>query len=371
MAIYYVTICLLAGLGYVLTEKKRDLPAASYYPAFVFAVLLLVASFRYAIGFDYFSYQNFYEQMSVYTCSDILRMYPYEPLFFLVCRCFSLLGCSYPVFLVFVNIFLLFTVLFFLRRFSKLFWVSVYLYITLQFFAYHMNLLRQSIALSFFLLAYPYLKNKKILPFTALLLIGGLFHNSLWFLFPFYFLLPKKMNGTSIGLLLGAAITGYLFFDPLFQFFQPLVPEKYRLYQISYFWNASTADYVIPSAIYMALVFLLRRRVTDPVSRAIYLNSALYNLCISLFLTKHFILERFAVYPFAFSLLAIPQLIVSDSGEHSPDSGKQQRVRKYLTLLFLLFGACYFLFAVEKGFHNVYPYVSLFDKSQSVPIVQP
>ena len=100
------------------------------------------------------------------------------------------------------------------------------------------------------------------------------------------------------------------------------------------------------------------------IQRSLYINSAIYNFIINLFITKHFILERFSVYPFAISLIAIPEIIYSYRRK-----GKKQTTSYYCVLiLFILYGIAYFLFAAYKGFHNVYPYISLLDKSHSSPV---
>ena len=55
MTIYYLTIILLAGSGWALTTKKTGKSASFLYLALAFLVLVFLSSFRYAIGFDYFS----------------------------------------------------------------------------------------------------------------------------------------------------------------------------------------------------------------------------------------------------------------------------------------------------------------------------
>ena len=141
---------------------------------------------------------------------------------------------------------------------------------------------------------------------------------------------------------------------------------KYAAYLGTYFWNANTFLYVVPAILYGVLLFLFRRRITDPTARTIYLNSAFYNILISFYITKHFILERFAVYPFVFSLIAVPDIIASYRSEKK--RGKRERTMyRFVLILWLLFGAGYFLFAAANGFHQVYPYVSLLERGYSVP----
>jgi len=366
MAIYYFTISILTGLGFFLSKKQKDTKTTFWYLAVVFVSLAFLASFRYAIGFDYFSYRNIYEMTAAWPFRDILHNCWYEPLFFVVCKVCSMLGLSFQMLIAGISCFVLFTAMRFIFCYSKLPWMSVYLYITLQFLAYDMNLMRQSIAVSFFLLAYPGLKGRKPVPYTILIFIGGLFHNSLWFVYPLYFLLPKELSRRAAGCLFLLTACGYLFFDPLFSLIRPILPEKYAIYQETYFWNSNNWEYLVLPGLYLLLIFLFQNRIQDQRSRAVYINSALFYFLISIFITKHFILERFAIYPFVFSLTAIPDILHSCQEDVWQNS---RYVKKYtcIMMLFLMFGGAFFLFSAAKGFHHVYPYVSLLDQSRSVP----
>lgn len=365
MAVYYVTISMLTGAGYVLAQKKQSSKTTLCYLAAAFLSLTFLASFRYAIGFDYFSYREIYEMFATIPLKDIFHYLRMEPFYYAICRLFSLTGLPYPAFLLFINVFLMSVSMLFVYRHSKLPWVSVYLYLTLQFLAYNMNLIRQSIAVAFFMLAYPYLKGRKLLPYTSLIIVGGLFHNSLLFIYPFYFLLPWKHSRRFVGGLLALTCLGYIFFDPIFRMAAPALPLKYANYHGSYFWNSNGPEYAILPALYFLLVYYFRNRIDSPAQRAIYVNSALYQFLISLFITKHFILERFAIYPFTLSLLAIPEII--NSYQIKKKTGTNTMDYHRVLFLFLLFGAVWFCFAAAKGYHRVYPYVSLLDRSLSIP----
>ncbi len=91
MASYYFTISALTGLGFALTEKKKETGKTAVYLCMAFLALTFIASFRYAIGFDYFSYQRIYEMVSAWNFGDILHYYWYEPLFFIACKGFILI----------------------------------------------------------------------------------------------------------------------------------------------------------------------------------------------------------------------------------------------------------------------------------------
>ena len=93
MTIYYFTISVIAGLGFILTDKKKEKKKTVLYIILSFLILVFTASFRYAIGFDYFSYKNIYETISGLEFNDILNYYWKEPLFFILCKLFCILGC--------------------------------------------------------------------------------------------------------------------------------------------------------------------------------------------------------------------------------------------------------------------------------------
>ena len=52
MTIYYFTISVIAGLGFILTDKKKEKKKTVIYIILSFLILVFTASFRYAIGFD-------------------------------------------------------------------------------------------------------------------------------------------------------------------------------------------------------------------------------------------------------------------------------------------------------------------------------
>lgn len=364
MAAYYLTIVALTMSGYFLAKEKEQKTAVLYLVVSFF-VLVFFASFRYAIGFDYFSYRRIYELASKKTFRELFTLHLHEPLLYFVCRFFCLLGCSYHGFLFCINSFLFFTAMQFIRRYSRLPWISVYLFITLQFLSFSMNLLRQSIAVSFFLLSYPYLKSRKIVPYTILILVGGLFHNSLLVMWSLYIFLPRKNSRRFwIGVFVLTALV-YVLFDPLFAVVRPYLVKRYANYLGSYYWQPNKWSYVFPPAGYAALIVIFRNRISEPERRAVYVNGAVYQFLISLFITKHFILERFAVYPFVFSLIAVPEII--DSYQKKKTKDKKHCWEYYgILAVFLIFGAAYFFFAAVKGYHGVYPYVSLLRRSRSV-----
>ena len=124
MAVYYVVITALAGSGYLLTEKKKQSQkATAIYLAVAFGSLVLLASFRYAIGFDYFAYRDIYEMSAQMSFRDIFHTHWYEPLYHFICRIFAMNGIPYQVFLACISCFVLAAAMWFISHCS--FWPMI------------------------------------------------------------------------------------------------------------------------------------------------------------------------------------------------------------------------------------------------------
>lgn len=334
-------------------------------------VFTLILALRFGIGYDYYSYRDIYASVKELSVPHIMNAYRKECLFYLFCKLCSALSLSYPVFLAAAGLWIHSVAMWFIHRYSKMPWVSVYLYVAFQFLAHNMNLLRQSIAVSFFMLAYPYLMKRRLGCFLLLMVIGGLFHNSLFFVIPLYFLLPLRNTCKRTFLYIFLAAIVYLSADIIIAVLSDALAGPYSFYQESeVYWQGSSFVYTVFPAAYFLLVFLFRNRLQPHIKKEniqhikpgvcadIAVNSAFLTAAISFFITRHFILERFSVYPFVFSLIIIPEII---------DSYRIKSKQRCLALiLFLFFAALYFSFAAVKGFHHVYPYISLFERAVSI-----
>lgn len=362
MIIYYIAILSIVIAGIYFGERTNKKTILFFYGLFVAILLTCIASFRYGIGFDYFSYESIYESIQTTSTREYFALNKTEPLFYLFCKILSLCNFSYTGFIFLTSLIFQTIIIFFIIGYSKIPWLSAYLYVTLQFFAYTMNLTRQSIALCFFLFAFHFLKTRKLLPFLTIIIIGSMFHNSLVYMIPLYILLPLQQTVFSYSVLGSMTAFFYLFSEPVLNWIKPFLFPKYREQLSTLFSQPSRIEYLIFPLLYVLLAFTFCKLLYKNSKNAtIYLNSALYTFIISIFITKHFILERFSIYPFSLSLLLIPEIVACAKK-------KSKQYYHIVLFLFLLYGFLYFLFASQKGFHNVYPYYSLFSKSISTGV---
>ncbi len=140
---------------------------------FSFVLLTLLAGLRYRVGTDTLEYMDEYYNYPISYFMDNYLFGWY--LFIAICKSFHLSFYFVQLFLAFLTNYAVF-VLF--KRYSRHFFSSVLLYYVIFFPALTFEILRQSVCISIFILAFTLLENKKYLKYYICVGIACLFHYS-------------------------------------------------------------------------------------------------------------------------------------------------------------------------------------------------
>ena len=310
----------------------------------------LLASLRYVTGFDYRFYESAFQTVAA---TGLAGASWSEPGYLLLNWVVSLLGGDYRIFL-FVFHFLLTALVFvWIGRYSASPWLSVFLFLTLQYFALSMNFLRQALAAAIAIWAYPFLKKRRFLPACGLVLLAACVHRTALVMLPLCFLLALPPSRLHYGLASFTAGAAYFLMDPLINIAISIVP-KYQHYLTEKYWQGNSFLYILmPLGCFLFAIPLLGQTAREK-SSPVLANSVFYALLIQLFITRHFILERLSIYPAMFSLLALPAAVFAPC----------KRISQKARIGILILGAlAYFLFAVSQGFHGVYPYHGIWERA--------
>jgi len=350
MLLYYFLILLP-----ILT--KRILKYKSVYRHFfIFAsgiTFWLFASVRYVIGFDYRFYEKIFLSASNRNLAELLTSKTIEPGYSFLNLATSYLGGNYRAFLFIFH--LIFTLLVFtwISRYSPSPWLSIYLFVTLQYFALSMNFLRQALAAAIILWIYPFLKTRRFLPCIAIILFASTFHRTALAMLPLCFLLTlRPTHRHYVSALLTTTIT-YLSMDTAIGAILRFLP-KYQHYLTEKYWQGNSIIYILlPLGCFLFTVPLLKQACRNPNISPVLVNAIFYAFLIQIFITKHFILERFSIYVSFFALIALPETV------NAPCKLSQQA----RTVILMVGCFAYFLFAASQNFHGVYPYRGIWDKA--------
>lgn len=312
MTVYLILLAGIAVSGILLTEIKPNKIKRIIYVSLVFLCLILLASFRYAIGNDYFSYISIFQ-----TLNGLLGEHPnlesntYEPLFILLTKLIGLFTKNSEIYTAVYSMCSLVPAGIAVYLYSKKPMISCFTYVCFAFFYMSMNFTRQAIAVSVILLGWKFFRDRKIIPSMLIILAAAGFHYSALIMIPIYFLAAFKPRPLIVGIEAAAVTVVYIFSDKLITLAAKLLGGKYEEYLDSqYFTRGLSPVYVIlPILIFVAVyaTFLIKdRHEGTSIEDNLFANLMFYQAIIWILITKHSIMERLSYYPFVFSVLAIP-----------------------------------------------------------------
>lgn len=271
---------------------------------YFFAILLLVifSGFRYGNGQDYNTYWSIY--MDVESTSV-------EYGYYILCLFFREMGLGPQImFVVAISITLIpiYKAIVFYNPRQIVFVFFVFLFA--GFYAESFNAVRQYIAIGFFLYATRFIFDGSFKRYTLTILAGALFHMSILFLLPFYFLLKKRYSDRSLFLIF-TIILGICFILPM-QGLYTKIPYYGTLYLIENTQFATSANLGLGygSKVILALCLIrLRHRIIEVDNRYNVIVNAFFFFILFMAVFKDImVFLRIAYYFHIFMILIIPRL---------------------------------------------------------------
>ena len=272
-----------------------------------FILLFIIAAIRYEYGNDYIHYFKQYQlirsgEKSPYGIEHLYTILnKISPNFFWVI-CFT----------TFIFIFVHYV---FVRDNvpDNIAWVSVMIYV-LNPYIYLVNLssIRQSVALSLFIIAIGYSIKRRFIPYLLCILIGTLFHQSAIALLPIYFIANDRKISNKFLLFVVIVIFALLFSQNLiFSILELILPLFNNLNYVYYANEGSTNSLraTLLSSVYLIYVLV---NVGKMEGKALVYSKLYLISCILVVLSyKLSMLTRLQMYFDTFSIVSLPLIWIS------------------------------------------------------------
>lgn len=252
------------------------------------------------------------------------------------------------LFLAIVGFIPLFIVFRFIQKESRIPWLSVYLFITLGFYADVFNLFRQILALSCIIISYRYLKKNSLWKFALWTLAASLFHISGLAFIAVYFIKDRIPTFKNLYIYLTSAIILYFIAQPLLSVI------------INIFATRSNILYEAKGGVSLLLVLILilisgliyRRDVISANEKSVILYNILFFAILMQVLALEFSLfTRVTTYFMFFLVIFIPEILSSIKDKASRTVG--------IFLIVLLTAIQYYL-ALGRDSSGIVPFSFFF-----------
>lgn len=176
-----------------LTFPYRNTDHLFIYGSFI--ILILISCLRQnTVGGDLFNYLPLFEEASTTSFYEYLNMPKYGFIFLFYNKLLSWIGNKEIIYMVGTSVFNLLSVAIFIKRYSKIPWISVLLYITLGFYTNTFNSIRSSMALAIILYSVPYILNRQFVKFLFIYICAFIVHKSVFPFILLYFIAQKEIS---------------------------------------------------------------------------------------------------------------------------------------------------------------------------------
>jgi hypothetical protein len=280
-----------------------------------FAMITLSSLRGNTVGIDYPNYAAFFNTVCTKDWTFIIgssNLYRLEFGYSLLNYFVSLFSNDVRVFMSVVSIVIVTLTAVLVYQYSPIPWVSMFVFASFGFFGNSINFIRQSLAIAIFLFAIKYLKNKKFLPYLAIVILAASFHKVMWIMIPIYFISNIEINWKS--LLAYGGLTAIIMASswPLFYFITQFIFKAYRSQQNLYYmmgrdWQTAAIPVITTVTILILKRFILQR---DP-KNVVLINFSIYSGLLYIMTCQHFLFQRFGMIFFTSAILIIPELLAS------------------------------------------------------------
>lgn len=329
MWLHYNIIIILMLLGVLIYFNGRSRNKDKLFISISFIMFFILSAFRSKnIGNDTSSYISLFERIA--NKNDFSQFTSgYETGYVYLNKLISTISPHSQFFLIFTSLILLIGFAFFIYKKSNNVFLSVFLFYTLGFYGSSLNILRQYIAILIILVAYEYMRKKKILVAIIFILLASQFHATALIGFLLLLIPYIRFNYKKIFILICITIFIQFSFGSLINLVFAISP-KYHVYLNSAYFEgeirlASILNFLIIIIIFIMGLILNFNTEPDKYSyeikqgkvrqkRIISDNYAmqyliLFSACITFISLRFNLIERLSEYFFVFSIIYLPNIL--------------------------------------------------------------
>ena len=237
------------------------------------------------------------------------------------------------------------------RRESVGILVSCYYIFASALYTNYFSMMRQWFAISLFLFAFKYLKNKKFWIYLVIILVAAQFHNSAYFCIPIYFFAHLKPWSNKQLALVVAFCIAILFMNPVLSSLESSDSTYSYVYETMATSTGSSHVRIIIAAVPVVLCFIYRKKIESLHNKTlvISINMSMLNLLLTIVatFTSGLYIIRMSTYFNIFNAILFSWLL------EQVITGKNKKIIK------LCFYAFYFAFYLyQMNYQGEFYYVS-------------
>lgn len=162
------------------------------------------------VGFDTTSYMDHFTNIANRSFFGAMNYY-WEKGFSFLCKVLSYISKNPRIIIIVCGIIGIGGVMLYIYKYSKIPWLSLFIYISMGYYAYSFNIIRQCVALAIVIYSIRYIYSRNLMKFVLCVCLAILFHKTAVLILPLYWISKIKINNTYIFISLTGVIFVFLF----------------------------------------------------------------------------------------------------------------------------------------------------------------
>lgn len=322
-----VTIIIAFVLKIIKNKEKRN--KVFLYCSFI-QLFLFLGLRAIDVGIDLKNYFLLYDQCKGYSLSSALNI-NYEKAYIIYTYFISRVIDDKQIFLIITAFITLIGQFYVIKKYSKNYFLSVFIFMTFQFYIYNFYLLRQAIALSILLLSIKFIEERKLFIFLLMITLATLFHTSAFLFVIIYFLYDVKIDSKKLLIIFGTIVAITLFGDYILNLIFKYIYSEYELRNNL---GGGYSYFIILMFILIIATLVKKKLFIEEKNNILWYNILVVSILIQTLALKLSIASRMNIY-YTFSLvIIIPNMLNIFKDKKIKDIG--QILVMFLLIIFFI-----------------------------------
>lgn len=216
---------------------------------------------------------------------------------------------------------------------SKQVAISLVMLVSLGFFSFSLTGLRQTIAMSILILSYPFLKQRRFIPFALLVFIATRYHLSAIAFFAVYPIANKKLGIYHVIIAVVSLVVFYAFREWLLEFLNSVLQEeRFEGYTSGNASQLTMSGFAIQTACFLFALYYYKRMIAEDERYLVLYNLSFIGWVFQLF--SSFIAEFFRI-SMMFSIFNI--ILIANAASMEKESRSRSILQMVVIIIFALY----------------------------------
>lgn len=303
MLIYWANLffVFIWTLGFKIFNKTSSQKLMSI----LFIQLFLILAVRdYSVGSDTTAYISLFERINIYPFLNF-NISRHEFGYILLNKIIGLFTQNKQLFISIIAFLPLVLIFRFIKRESKIKWLTVVLFITLGFYTNSFNWFRQIIAMALIVNSIEYVKTNQLKKFIGITILASLFHITALVFIPIYFIKNIKISIKSITIYVFMGVFIFFFSRPIIN----IVVSLLATYEYTVDSGGGTTFLLILIMILFFSLFFKKNILSASPEQQVYYHILFFAILFQLFALEFGLMTRVVRYFSIFLIVFIPNII--------------------------------------------------------------